>query len=297
MRFSKAFTVIVILGLTMNVLSGCSSSSKTVHNNQNSLQVFVSILPQAYFAEKIGGDHVEISVLIPPGADPHTFEPTPQQMRKLAGADLYLQIGTMEFEKQWMPRIKAQNSDMEVVDISQSVPLVDGDPHIWLSPRLAKIQAENIYLALKQIDAVHQNDYYNNYKTLLNELDQLDLEIAAQLQPVSSREFLVFHPSWRYFAENYGLQEIAIEQDGKEPSAQEMARLIDQARQKGIRVILVSPQHSTHQAQAIARDLGGRVITVDPLARDYAENLRKAAQQLADELDNSPGGRANSGQH
>lgn len=278
---TKILAIIVILGLFLMGLPGCSPAQLTLDSNQSKVQVFVSLLPQAYFVEKVGGEHVQVSVLIPPGADPHTYEPTPRQMKMLAEADLYLKIGTIEFEELWMERLADVNPDMLVVDTSQSIELIDGDPHIWLSPTRAKVQAQNIMAALSQVDAQHQEDYQQNLEVFQAEMDQLDREISQQLKDVKHREFLVFHPAWRYFCEDYGLKEIPIERDGKEPTAQEMAQLIKQAKEKGIRVVLASPQHSTHEAEAIAGDLQGKVITIDPLARDYAANLRQVALELA----------------
>lgn len=262
-------------------IAGCSSSQTTMEKDNSKVQVFVSILPQAYFTEKIGGEYVQVSVLIPPGADPHTYEPTPQQMKDLARADLYLKLGTIEFEELWMNRITDVNPEMPVIDTSQSISLIEEDPHIWLSPALAKQQAHSIYQALSEVDAAHQSDYQDNLQAFLAEMDQLDQDIKEQLKTIKHRELLVFHPTWRYFCEDYGLQEIAIEKDGKEPTAQEMAQIINDAKQKGIRAVIASPQHSTHEAEAIAHDLGGEVITVDPLARDYTSNLRQAAREFA----------------
>lgn len=281
MKRSKTLIILIVCGLFLAGLTGCLSAQPTLENNEDKIQVFVSLLPQAYFAEKVGGEHVQVSVLIPPGADPHTYEPTPQQMKMLAEADLYLKIGTIEFEELWMERLSDINQNMLVIDTSQSIELIENDPHIWLSPTRVKTQAQNIYAALSQVDADHQEDYQQNLQTFQEELDQLDREISQQFKNIKHREFMVFHPSWRYFCEEYGLKEIPIERDGKEPTAQEMARLIDEAKKKGIRVILASPQHSTHEAEAIASDLQGKVITIDPLAREYSANLRKVARELA----------------
>lgn len=265
----------------MTVMAGCSSNQPTMESDNDKVQVFVSILPQAYFAEKVGGEHVQVSVLIPPGADPHTYEPTPQQMKDLARADLYLKVGTIEFEELWMNRLTGVNPEMLVIDTSQSIALIDNDPHIWLSPDLAKLQAHSIYQALSEVDAANKSDYQRNLQAFQAEMDQLDQDIKEELKDIKHRELLVFHPAWRYFCADYGLKEIAIEKEGKEPTAQEMAQIISDAKQKGIRAVIASPQHSTHEAEAIAHDLGGEVITVDPLARDYASNLRQVARELA----------------
>lgn len=264
--------------------AGCAGSTQTIHSSQEAKRVFVSILPQAYFAEQIGGEHIKISVLIPPGADPHTYEPTPQQMKDLTKADLYLKIGTLEFEEQWMERIKAANPHMRIVDTSQSVEIIEGDPHIWLSPRLVKVQAQHIHDALAQMAPDHQEIFQRNHQAFQKRMDDLDGEIETTLSSAQVREFLVFHPSWGYYCRDYGLREIAIEQEGKEPTAQEIARIIDEARHQGIKAVITSPQHSGHEAQAIAQDLGGKVITMDPLARDYENNLRQVTHELADLL-------------
>lgn len=282
---SKRLLMHLLVALLLSIgLLGCATSASTDTKSDQFIRVFVSIEPQAYFAEKIGGEHVKVSVLIPPGADPHTYEPTPQQMKELSEADLYVKVGTMEFEDQWMDRIQAVNRNMVVVDTSESIEIKDGDPHIWLSPRLVNIQADHIYQGLAQVDAAHQDNYSANLQAFQEEIERLDRDILTILGDVQHKEFLVFHPSWGYFCRDYGLTEIAIEDEGKEPTAQEMARLIDQARQKGIQVIVVSPEHSSHQAEAIARDLGGHTLTLDPLARDYSNNLRKSVQQLAKAL-------------
>ena len=278
---NKTLTTLVIFLMFLLGMSGCSSTQPTLEPSHDKVKVFVSLLPQAYFAEKVGGDHVQVDVLIPPGADPHTYEPTPQQMKDLAEADLYLAIGTIEFEELWMGRIRGVNPAMPVFDTSRGVELIAGDPHIWLSPTRAKVQAQNIYTALSEIDAANQEDYQQNLQSFQVEMDQLHQDIIKQFKNIKHKEFMVFHPAWKYFCVDYGLEEIAIEQDGKEPTAQEMARLIDQARQKGIRVILTSPQHSAHEAEAIASDLQGKVIKIDPLSRDYSANLRQVTQELA----------------
>lgn len=258
------------------------------------VRVVVSILPQAYFVERIGGETADVSVMVPPGADPHTYEPTPGQMKDVARASLYVRIG-VPFEEVWMPKIVAVNRMMLVVDSTRGIEQSHGDhshgrdhhgedPHVWLSPRLVKIQAENICQGLTQVDPSRKEFYARNKEEFLRELDALDGELARILAGVKGRAFMVLHPAWSYFARDYGLDEIAIESEGKEPSAAELSELIERAIAGNVKAIFVQPQFSTRSAETIARQIGAKVVAVDPLARDWAANLRSVARAFAEYL-------------
>lgn len=282
-RNSYLITMLLLLGLMMLTTSGCNST-REVNSNADQIKVAVTILPQAELVNKIGGEQVAVSVLVPPGVDPHTYELSPGQLKELSETALYIRIGHIDFEKNWMNRIAGTNKDMVIIDSSQSIEIINGDPHIWLSPRLAKIQAENIARALQEADPEHQQYYADRLQNLQKELDQLDSDIGEKLSPLKGSKFLVFHPSWGYFARDYGLEEIAIERDGKEPTAKELAELLSWAKTEGIKVIFASPQHSTREAEAVARELGGEVVIIDPLAGDYFANLKKVADTMATAL-------------
>ena len=279
----KNISLIIVLVLMMVIISGCNAT-REVNSNSGQIKVAVTILPQAELVNKIGGEQIAVSVLVPPGVDPHTYELSPGQLKELSETALYIRIGHIDFEKNWMDRIAGTNKEMLIIDSSQSVEIINGDPHIWLSPRLAKIQAENVARALQEIDPGNQEDYAQRLQTVQKELDQLDSDIAAKLSPVSGSRFLVFHPSWSYFARDYGMEEIAIERDGKEPTAKELAELLSWAKNEGIKVIFTSPQHSTREAEAVAQELGGKVVIIDPLAGDYFANLKQVADTMATEL-------------
>ncbi len=280
---SFLITILLLLGLMMLTTSGCNST-REVNSNSGQIKVAVTILPQAELVNKIGGERVAVSVLVPPGIDPHTYELSPGQLKKLSETELYIRVGHIDFEKNWMDRIAGTNKEMLVIDSSQSIEIINGDPHIWLSPRLAKIQAENIARALQDIDPENREDYAQRLQSVQKELDQLDSDIAATLSPVSGSKFLVFHPSWGYFARDYGLEEIAIEKDGKEPTAKELAELLSWAKNEDIKVIFASPQHSTREAEAVAQELDGKVVIIDPLAGDYFVNLKQVADTMATAL-------------
>jgi len=263
------------------------------------LNVFVSILPQATFVERIGNGYVKASVLVGPGQSPHVYEPTPKQMVDLAKARLFFAIG-MPFEKRILEKVAAANPDLKIVDTRQGVPLRsmtadeadedhgekagEPDPHIWLSPRLVKIQAAAIERALAAEDPAHAAEYQKNLKAFHDDLDRLDAKIAKALQPLKGKAFFVYHPAFGYFADAYGLTQVPVEVEGKEPSARQLAAFIERAKAAGVKVIFVQPQLSTKSAEAVARSIGGAVVPMDDLAKDYLANLERMAEKVAEAL-------------
>ncbi|MDD5647518.1 MAG: zinc ABC transporter substrate-binding protein [Dehalococcoidia bacterium] len=255
--------------------------------------VAVTILPQQEFVERVGGDKVDITVMVPPGASPHTYEVTPAQMVQLSKARVYCKVGSpIEFEFAWLDKLLAQNKDILVVDCSRGIDLIESedpdepgmDPHIWTSPRNVKTMVQNICEGMSQADPQNRQYYENNRDTYLKELDELDLGMVALFKDSVSRTFIVYHPAWGYFAKDYGLHQLGIEQEGKEPKAAYMSRLINEARLQNIKVIFISPEFDSRNAEAIAREIGGRVIIIDPLAGDYLENMREVAAAFKEAL-------------
>lgn len=259
--------------------------------------VFVSITPQRYFLERIGGEHVYVSVLVRPGYNPVSYEPTPKQMAALTTADLYIRIG-VPFEDAWMDRITSINPNLTVIDAREGLPLRDmtvhrhtgethqtpigrKDPHIWLSPALALKMATQLLDTLSRLDPGRRSRYEENYRYLVADLRQLDQDIRALLANLHQRSFMVFHPAWGYFADAYGLQQIPIQVEGKQPGPKSLARLIDEARAKGIKAVFVDSRTDHKHADTVADAIGGRVVTIDPLAEDYLRNLRQVAKILA----------------
>ena len=283
---SKHYYLLVVLAIAM-ILTGCGRSAGEQGDGEDVLHVTVSILPQRYFVERIGGEHVSVNVMVEPGASPATYEPKPEQLRALNQADAYLSIG-VPFEDAWLERIRAANPDMLLVDTTQGIERmeVDGhpDPHIWLSPRLVKVQAATICDALVQLDPAHADDYRANLEAFQGEIDDLDAYIRETLAGVENRKFMVFHPSWGYFARDYDLEMIPIEVGGQEPSAAELAAIIERARAEGIEVIFAQPEFSTRQAETIATEIGGRVLLISALSPDWDNNLRQVAQTFAEVL-------------
>ena len=270
------------------------------------LRVFASVIPIQTFAAKIGGEHVDARAMVRPGFNPHTYDPTPQQISALAGAALYVRTG-VPFEKAWMQRIRSANPSMSVLDVREGLTLRDmeahdhgehehghhaahddghgeQDPHVWTSPALARQMIGSIRDTLIALAPEHAADFSRNHDAFAAELVALDRELTTLLDPLPNRRFLVFHPAWGYFADAYELVQVPIESEGKEPGARALAALIDQAKQDRIRVVFVQPQFDKRQAQQVARAIGGRVIAVDPLAADYVGNLSRVGREFAQAL-------------
>ena len=255
--------------------------------------VMVTVLPQVEFVNAVGGGRVDVTAMVPPGANPHTYEVTPAQMAKLSTAKIYFKVGSpIEFELTWLDKLTAQNEGMTVVDCNKGIELIQSadpdepgiDPHTWTSPQNVKIMVNNICAGLVQMDPVNKNYYEGNCDIYLQKLSALDVDIKSSLAGTGNRAFIVYHPAWDYFAREYGLQQLGIEKEGKEPQAAYMARLIKEARDKNISVIFVSPQFDTRSAEAIAREIGGNVVSIDPEGRDYIDNMRKVATAFREAL-------------
>ena len=275
-----------------------------------SVSAFCSIAPQEFFVQRVGGALVSVKVLVGPGQSPHTFEPTPRQMADLAESDVYFAIG-LPFEDRLLGRIEELGSGMQVVDTSAGIPrrqVEDAnrhddehhadhanstddhehgglpDPHTWMNPRFASMQARNICSALKELVPKNAEAFETNLAELLHDLDALDAELADALAPLAGESIYVFHPAFGYFTDAYDLRQVPIELGGMEPSARELAGLIDDAISEGVRVIFVQPQFSTRSARAIAEEIGGAVVPIDPLSADYMDNLRTIAREVANAL-------------
>ncbi len=288
----RPFSIVAVLfaSLTLTVLlSGCVEKS----NETAEIRAVVTILPQKEMVEAVGGDKVVVTVMIPPNQSPHTYAPTPSQMVEVSKADIYFMVGSgIEFETARMDQIKAQNPKMKVVNCSAGIKLMETvgpegatkDPHVWLSPRNAKVMVQNIYDALVELDPPDAEYFKQNLQEYTSRLDALDREMRRLFEGKANQSFLVYHAAWAYFARDYGLREMVIEEAGKKPGPAGVAKIVEQAKRNGIHVVFVSPQFDQSSAKVIAREIGGRVVAVDPLAENYIENLRSVAHSLAEGL-------------
>ena len=274
------------------------------------IEVFVSIAPQAYFVQRIGGDRLDVSVLVPPGKSPATYAPSSEQMVKLSRASLLFTVG-VPFESTLIPKIKAMAPGLDIVDTRRGIALrtfedsgelnhdvTDEheseqahshgreaiDPHIWMSPKLVKLQAGTMCDALCALAPADASFFKNNLDSFERDLDLLDKKIAQVLLPLRGQTLFVFHPVFGYFADAYGLKQLAVERGGKTPKGKDLASFIQLARENQVRVIFVQPQFDQRVAAKIAAAIGGAVVPLDPLARDYMENLSRMAQTIETSL-------------
>jgi len=246
--------------------------------------VFVSVAPLAYFTERIARDHVTVSILIAPGGNPHTYTPTPRQIVRLSRGSLLFCAGS-DFEQVLSSKL-AWDDQLRIVNVSKDIDDTHGhhehgaDSHIWMSPRIAKTLAEGICRELCTLDPPHTNDYRNNLRKLQGDLDALDARLTKALAPLKGKTFFVFHPAFGYFAKAYGLKQEAVESEGKSPGPRHRSQLIARAKTAGVKTIFVQPQFSRQAADVIAREIGGTVAVLDPLAGDYINNLEHIAEEL-----------------
>lgn len=246
------------------------------------LKVVVTIPPQAYFVERIAGKRADVSVMIPEGANPETYEPTPKQLAALQDADMFVQIGSPLFPAEARYRRSAKGA--RLFSMADGIEVMDGDPHFWTSPAAVRIIVRNLSGLLAAIDPSRRQEYERNASLFLQDIEALDAEIRSALRGKNGQTFLVFHPAWGYFAREYGLQQLALEQEGKPPSASQVRNVLDLARKKKIRAIIVQKGTDVRSARSIAADLGGEVVMADPLQRDWLDGMRRFVRILSTTL-------------
>lgn len=311
MKYKSNTIFLGVIAALLGLMTGCESPET------GKLRVFVSILPQKFIVERIGRDRVDISVMTGPGQSPATYEPLPQQMIDLAEAAVYFRIG-IPFEQAWMKKIQSINPGMKIIDTRYGITLremdsfneiqhiiekglssvesqnhehkhdkkgdihnhVGKDPHVWLSPESMKIQANTVFETLTGLDSENRAFYKSNLDTLIEDLDLLSAELERAFVSLPVKKMLVFHPAWGYFADRFGLVQIPIEIEGKEPGLGQLSKIIAFAKNENIRVVFVQSQFSTKSAEVIAKEINGAVVTIDPLAENYIENLRNAAKTI-----------------
>jgi zinc transport system substrate-binding protein len=256
-------------------------------------EVSVSIVPQKYIAERIAGKLFNISVLMPPGSNHETYEPTPKVMKSLAGCSIYFSVGGLDFERTWMPRFTEMYPDMKIVNTSEGRHLIESsehrhgsnnggaDPHTWLSPRDVKIQASIIAAAFIKQDPEHKAVFAANLIRFTAQLDSLDSAYTKLFASRKGMKFLIYHPSLGYFARDYDLTQVSLETDGKEPSAAHLARLIEMSEKEKIHTILISREFDSRNAETLASEINGRVMIFDPMAADWMSNMDRISKILA----------------
>ena len=300
------------LFLLLFLLLLCADLRSTPVMAGEQIPVFVSIMPQKYFVEKIGRSLVNVSAMVHPGANPHIYEPRPNQMAALSKTRIYFAIG-VTFEDAWLPRFANLNPQMRIVHTDKGIDKMamvahhhnegkgvknkEGtkhtdrenapgalDPHVWVSPPEVKIIARNILEALLEIDPANSLTYKSNHDAFIIEIEELDKDLKKIFSDKKGLKFMVYHPGWGYFARAYGLEQVPVEGEGKEPKPEQLKALIEHSRKDGIKVIFVQPQFSIKSAEVIAKAIGGQVIFADNLSQDWERNLREQAEKFKEAL-------------
>jgi zinc transport system substrate-binding protein len=274
--------------LTISVITGCHQET----GKGKKQLITVSILPQKYFVEKIAGEIYNINVLIPSGASPETYEPTPSQIIKLEKSAIYFEIGYIEMEINRMNDFLLNKPDLKAVNCSDGISLIKMEdkwvePHIWLSPKNVKVIAKNIYNGLVEIDPDNQMLYRENLDKFLQEIDEINNKITSRLKNLESRSFLIYHPALTYFAKDYGLNQVPVQIEGKAPSSKYMKTIIEKAKKKDIKVIVVQQQFDIQKANTIAKEIDGKAITINPLNYNWEEEMMNIATELKNALQNN----------
>jgi len=269
-------------------------SCKTPPAQSSKPVVAVSVLPQAGLVEALVSERAEVMVLVSPGQSPATYEPSPRQMSRLGAAWLYVRAGA-PFERGFVGKLAERHPTLKLLDMRDVVPLLtktgqalakgadkdQADHHLWLDPQNLKLQARAIVAALAEKDPEGASFYQTRLASLEKAIDVTDQRIAKRLAPFAGRRFMVHHPAYTYFAKRYKLVQVAVEHGGKHPHAKDMAELIEHAKHEGLRVIFVQPQFSKSSAELVAKAIGGKVVPLDPLAKDLLGNLESMAKKIA----------------
>jgi zinc transport system substrate-binding protein len=283
MKLRQNYLILIAIGLLFLNLSGPSQAANS------RLIVGVSIVPQASLVKAVGGNLVKVVTMVPPGASPGNYAPTPREIQTLSNATLYFTIGVPTEQANILPKGKKLNQTMEVINLAEAVEQTyqpryfapgKRDPHLWLSPKRAKVMITVIAKELGTADLKNKATYQKNAAAFLKKLDQLDQRIKQRFSGLARKTFIVYHPAFGYFADDYGLNMVALEDSGKESSAKNFQNLIELAKRENIKVVFYQKEFDNKQAQALAAEIGGRVEEFAPLAPDYLENLDKMARLL-----------------
>ena len=270
----------------------CFACGNTAQKSEKAI-ITVTIEPLRYFTEAIAGENYQVVSMVPKGSSPESYDPTPQQLVNLSKSQAYFRIGHIGFEQAWMKKLEANCPDMKIYDTSKGIDLIrdkghwhgnhfhEGgvEPHIWNSTQNALIIADNIYQALCELDSTHEADYKNRLDSLKQSIRQTDAETRRLLENADST-FLIYHPALSYFARDYGLKQISIEEGGKEPSPAQLKKLIETCRNENVHTIFVQQEFDQRNAQLIAHELGIDIVSINPLSYDWTEEMLQTAKAL-----------------
>ncbi len=291
--FGYIRTVIIVLILFSGLFSlAAGGGGEEFEADSVELRIMTTIAPLGWMAEEIAGDLAEVSIMLPPGGNAHTFEPTPRQMVSLGEADLLLAVGG-NLEENFLKVIGEVLPDLRVVELNQNLDLIpftsghdedehDGtDPHVWLSPKNMILMAETIKQSLISLHPEQDAFFSGTGEMIESDIIKIDREISSILSPYSGRSFIVFHPSFGYFARDYNIRQIAVEKEGAEPRGAELLSLIRTAEEALIHVVYTAPGFPKNAGRAVAEAIGGTTFELDPMPYDWAAGIIETARILA----------------
>ena len=266
----------VVLMVTAGTLFSCSSAK-----NDNANKITVSIEPLRYLTEQIVGDRFEVVTMVPKGSSPETYEPTARQMADLSESILYIKVGELGFERTWMPRLTSNAPHITVVNSSEGITShIGDDPHSWMSARNAIIMAHNIYEAVKRIDVKDSVFFRQRLDSLCNVIHATDKYIRQTTAQAHCKSFIIYHPALTYFASDYGLEQLALEEHGREPSAAELEQIISTARAKGVKTMFIQREFANRNVDIITNAIGARKVEINPLGYDWNKEMRRIAAEM-----------------
>ena len=266
----------VVLMVTAGTLFSCSSAK-----NDNANKITVSIEPLRYLTEQIVGDRFEVVTMVPKGSSPETYEPTARQMADLSESILYIKVGELGFERTWMPRLTSNAPHITVVNSSEGITShIGDDPHSWMSARNAIIMAHNIYEAVKRIDVKDSVFFRQRLDSLCSVIHATDKYIRQTTAQAHCKSFIIYHPALTYFASDYGLEQLALEEHGREPSAAELEQIISTARAKGVKTMFVQREFANRNVDIITNTIGARKVEINPLGYDWNKEMRRIAEEM-----------------
>jgi zinc transport system substrate-binding protein len=254
--------------------------------------ITVSIAPFRYFVEQIAGNDFTVNVMVPAGADPHTYEPFPGQINKLRKSIAYISNGYLGFEMNWLDRFYETNSTMKRLCLGDSIePLtsvhkhegghIEGaDPHYWVSPRCAHVIASSVKRLLIDLNPSQKDKYETNYQNLLSKIEDVNKKATELFSAMPNKSFMIYHPNLAYIGRDYGLEEIPVEFEGKEPTPSRMKELIDRARKDNLKTIFVQMEYDTKNAKAIAGEIGAKIVLIDPLSDNWQKSTTDIIEAL-----------------
>jgi len=287
MKKKRVAIVIIILLISTIVLGYLAQQKNSSKTESGKIGVVVSLGPEVEWVKAVGGSKVDVTLMVPEGSDPHTYEPLPNQLSQVSNAQIYVMMGSsVEFENNYIDKIRESSPNMLVINASEGVNLIPNsaenesetlDPHVWADPKNAKLMVNNVYNGLVAVDPTDKEYFKNNRDSYLQKLDELDKNTTKLLKDKNNTYILVLHPAFGYMAKDYNITEIGAMINDEEPSPQRIAMMIDTAKKYNITTVYSEPQYDPKFMQSIATQIGGNVVTVNDLDENYLENMENIA--------------------